>query len=320
MHVSPLTLVLQAALPVCFTLCLAVALQALVLQQSFLPLQLPQTGLQTLPVAHLKKRSENNYFSAHQIELLPPWCIKHTQTLYKSKPNWTFWGKYMNFACKVTESPSKPTYRKQTFVRVTEHIIPSSENQVNKPANIKNRTETQKLQHLQLLCVVHTLGISLPLPQVLWWFSRAGYWQTCRRNMHNRCELRGKWNKTLFTGIKSPLQVCKSIISRKLLNVCIINQSVWIFCLLLDHVNVFKWYSHSTCICAPDHPYAASRFSTALLGGAVSSGALPTVKRSHSRRHAWDKWPLTCFLILEASWLFVLWAGTGPKSHLKQLH
>lgn len=185
----------------------------------------------------------------------------------------------MNFACKVTESQWKPTYRKQTFVRVTEHVIPTSENQVNKPANIKNRTETKKkkLQHLQLLRGVRTLGISLPLPQVLWWSSRAGYWQTCRRNMDNRCELCGKCNKTLFTGIKSPLQVCKRIISLKLLNVCIINQSVWIFCLLLDHVHVFKWYSHSTCICAPDHPYAASRFSTALLGGAVSSGALPTV-------------------------------------------
>lgn len=106
--------------------------------------------------------------------------------------------------------------------------------------------------------------------------------------MDNRWELRGKCNKTLFTGIKSPLQVCKRIISLKLLNVCIINQSVWIFCLLLDHVHVFKWCSHSTCICAPDHPYAASRFSTALLGGAVSSGALPTVKRSHIRRHVWD--------------------------------
>lgn len=58
MHVSPLTLILQAALPIGFTLCLAVALQALVLQQSFLPLQLPQTGLQTLSVAHLKKKRE----------------------------------------------------------------------------------------------------------------------------------------------------------------------------------------------------------------------------------------------------------------------
>lgn len=140
----------------------------------------------------------------------------------------------------------------------------------------------------KLLRGVHTLGISLPLPQVLWWFSQAGYWQTYRRNMHNRCELCGKCNKTLFTGIKSPLQVCKRIISLKLLNVCVINQSVWIFCLLLDHVHVLKWYSHSTCICAPDHPYAASHFSTALLGGAVSSGALPTVQRSHIRRHAWD--------------------------------
>lgn len=172
-------------------------------------------------------------------------------------------------------------------MRVTEHIpvIPSSENQVNKPANIKNRTETKKnLQHLQLLRGVRTLGISLPLPQVPWWFSRAGYWQTCRRNMDNRCELHGKCNKTLFY----IHQICKRIISLKLLYVCIINQSVWIFCLLLDHVHVFTWYSHSTCICAPDHPYAASLFLTALLGGAISSGALPTVKRSHIRIHAWD--------------------------------
>lgn len=51
---SRVTFVLQATLPVRLALSLAVALQALVLQQGLLPLQLPQTRLQTLSVAHLK--------------------------------------------------------------------------------------------------------------------------------------------------------------------------------------------------------------------------------------------------------------------------
>lgn len=61
--VSPVTVVLQAALPVGLALSLAVALQALVLQQSFLPLQLPQIRLQTLSAAHLK--SIIKYFVQH---------------------------------------------------------------------------------------------------------------------------------------------------------------------------------------------------------------------------------------------------------------
>lgn len=49
-----LTFVLQAALPVGLALGLAVALQALVLQQGLLPLQLPQGRLQALAPRHLK--------------------------------------------------------------------------------------------------------------------------------------------------------------------------------------------------------------------------------------------------------------------------
>lgn len=52
------TFVLQAALPVGLALGLAVALQALVLQQGLLPLQLPQAGLQVLPAAHLPRTIE----------------------------------------------------------------------------------------------------------------------------------------------------------------------------------------------------------------------------------------------------------------------
>lgn len=51
---SRVTFVLQTALPVSLALSLAVALQAFVLQQSLLPLQLPQTRLQVLSAAHLK--------------------------------------------------------------------------------------------------------------------------------------------------------------------------------------------------------------------------------------------------------------------------
>lgn len=51
---SYVTFILQATLPVRLTLCLSVALQALVLQQGFLPLQLSQCRLQILPAAHLK--------------------------------------------------------------------------------------------------------------------------------------------------------------------------------------------------------------------------------------------------------------------------
>lgn len=47
------TFILQAAFPVSLALGLAVALQALVLQQGLLSLQLPQTRLQILPARHL---------------------------------------------------------------------------------------------------------------------------------------------------------------------------------------------------------------------------------------------------------------------------
>lgn len=55
------TFILQAALPVGLVLGLSVALQALVLQQSLFSLQLPQTGLQVLPAAHLNTRRGNIY-------------------------------------------------------------------------------------------------------------------------------------------------------------------------------------------------------------------------------------------------------------------
>lgn len=48
-----LTFILQAAFPVGFNLHLAQVVGALVLQQSSLPLQLPQRGLDLLPAAHL---------------------------------------------------------------------------------------------------------------------------------------------------------------------------------------------------------------------------------------------------------------------------
>lgn len=60
---SHVTFVLQATLPVGLALGLAVALQALVLQQGFLSLQLPQIRLQILSAAHLK--SVIKYFVRH---------------------------------------------------------------------------------------------------------------------------------------------------------------------------------------------------------------------------------------------------------------
>lgn len=51
---SDLTFILQTPLSVGLALRLAVALLAFVLQQGFLPLQLPQNRLEALPAAHLK--------------------------------------------------------------------------------------------------------------------------------------------------------------------------------------------------------------------------------------------------------------------------
>ena len=65
-RVSRFTFVLQAALPVGLALGLAVTLQALVLQQSFLSLQLPQSGLQILPAAHLKHVTQ--HFIQHVLQ------------------------------------------------------------------------------------------------------------------------------------------------------------------------------------------------------------------------------------------------------------
>ena len=63
MCVSDVTFILQAALAVGLALGLAVALQALVLQQRLLSLQLPQTGLQVLSAAHLKNQSLKTLFN-----------------------------------------------------------------------------------------------------------------------------------------------------------------------------------------------------------------------------------------------------------------
>lgn len=125
MHVSPLTLVLQAALPVCLILCLAVTLQAFVLQQSFLSLQLPQTRLQTLSVAHLEKVKKTLYRTTFPLK--PLRCSQ-----YKFKPNWTFRCDYENFAGNIWQDRDESYWGHRT------------ENQVSDPANIKSRTETQR--------------------------------------------------------------------------------------------------------------------------------------------------------------------------------
>lgn len=71
-----LTFVLQAAFPVRFNLHLAQVVGALVLQQSLLPLQLPQRGLDLLPAAHLIRDKVANNVSGMISNLLHH--VRHT--------------------------------------------------------------------------------------------------------------------------------------------------------------------------------------------------------------------------------------------------
>lgn len=136
------TFVLQAALPVGLVLSLAVALQALVLQQGFFSLQLPQTRLQALSAAHLKSiiiyfqfvrngSWEQNWCSAQILSPLGIWM-------------WlTGWDIQPKTVSEKSWVSAKYTFWEITWLggRKSEVTLSQRGNWVIAPASIKSRAE-----------------------------------------------------------------------------------------------------------------------------------------------------------------------------------